>query len=195
MKARWKTMCVKALPAAVIVCALVAAPCAAAGETPGDWRPIYDLVMRWINFLILVFVIVKFGRAPLMNFLRSQENQIDTEIRELERTKESALEKVRETEAMLAASGERFEQLTQRILAQGERKKTAIIEGARQESRMMIADAKRKADNLFLTARERFRAELVDAAIDIATERLAVEMTDKDGQQMVQNYMASLDSQ
>ena len=26
----------------------------------GNWRPVYDLVMRWVNFLILAFLLFKF---------------------------------------------------------------------------------------------------------------------------------------
>jgi len=192
MKERHPNICFRVLLVAGIVWILFSGPCAFAGETSGNWRPIYDLVMRWINFLILAFVIVKFGRAPLINFLRGQEERINTEIRELEQEKEKALRKVKETEEILAESHERFQMLTDRIIQQGERKKQANIEEAQRESRLMIEGAKRKADSLFLAARERFRAELVDAAIAVATERLTVEMTDKDNEKMVQNYMANI---
>jgi F-type H+-transporting ATPase subunit b len=166
-----------------------------AGETSENWRPVYDLVMRWVNFLILAFVIVKFGRAPLMNFLRGEEKRIAADIRELEQAKEKALEKVRETEKMLADSEERSKRITERIVQQGERKKEAIIEEARRDSRLMIEDAKRKADGLFMAAKQRFRVELVDAAIAAATKRLTVEMTPEDSDKAVQNYMNRIEGQ
>lgn len=192
MKNRHPNICFRVLLAAGIAWILFSGPCAFAGETPGTWRPIYDLVMRWVNFLILAFVIVKFGRAPLMNFLRGEEERIDNDIRELEQEKEKALKKVKETEKMLSASHEHSKVITDRIVQQGERKRQAIIEEAQKESRLMIKNAQRKADSMLLTAKERFRAELVDEAIFVATERLTAEITPKDGEKMVQNYMASI---
>ncbi len=42
---------------------------AMAAEASGDWRSTYDTVMMWINFGILAFVIVKFGREPMKDVL------------------------------------------------------------------------------------------------------------------------------
>lgn len=179
--------------AAGVVWGVCCAPCAFAGDATGGWRPVYDLVMRWVNFLILAFVIVKFGRAPLMNFLKGEGRRIEEEIRELELEKEQALTKVAETEKMLEESAERFRELTERIVRQGERKKQEIIEDARSDSRQMIEDAKRKAGSLLLRAREQFRTELVDTAVALATERLTAGITVEDNRKLVEAYMASIE--
>ena len=42
-----------------------------AAESGGTWRSTYDLIMRWANFLILAFIIFKFGKKPLINFMKS----------------------------------------------------------------------------------------------------------------------------
>ena len=54
----------------------------AAEETGGGWRETYDMVLRWINFVILAVIIVKYARKPLKDFIFGQRKNL---IRELER--------------------------------------------------------------------------------------------------------------
>ena len=58
------------IPAAVF-CLLWPTQAAAAA---GDWRPTYDTVMMWINFIILTAVLIKLLRHPLGNFLKTQRD-------------------------------------------------------------------------------------------------------------------------
>lgn len=167
---------------------------AVAGEAPGDWRPLYDLVMRWVNFLILAFILVKFGKTPLMNFLRGQQEKIDDQIQRLEDEKTRTIDKIDETERILAESADRFETLTRRIVAQGEKKKQRIIEDAKQESRVLIEDARRKIGNRLLMARDTFRSELVDASIAIASERLVGQINETDNDKMIARFMERVGS-
>ena len=66
---------------------------ALAAEGSGGWRPIYDEVLLWLNFGILVFVFIKYGRAPLMNFLRGRKEKIAREIERIEEKKKQAAER------------------------------------------------------------------------------------------------------
>ncbi len=165
-----------------------------AGDTPAAWRPTYDLVMRWVNFLILAFLLVKFGKAPLMNFLRDQQDQFEEEIKDLEKEKETALEKVRETEKLIEESNERFQKISARIIARGEKRKGEIIDEAKRDCRSMMEDAKGKIGGRILQAKENFRAELVDAAMAIAMERFTGVMTRKDNDKLISQYMDSIDA-
>lgn len=185
---------VRYVAAALAVVAVLFSTEALAADTAGDWRATYDLVMRWVNFLILVFVIVKFGKTPLKHFLQGQKEKVEVDIHRLEEEKQKAVEKVRETERMISESGERFEALKARIVARGERKKQRIIEDAKKESRVMITIAHHKIDNLMHLARDQFRAELVDAAVSLATARLTAEITAADNDLLLERYMESLQS-
>jgi len=127
MNRKKKLTCVGGLLIMATVCILFPDANALAGENPTEWRPIYDIVMRWVNFLILAFVIVKFGKAPLMNFLRGRQEAHEKEIRQLEKEKEEAMIKAKETQEMLTESNERFKVITERIIAQGEKKKQKIL--------------------------------------------------------------------
>jgi F-type H+-transporting ATPase subunit b len=151
-----------------------------AAEGSQDWRPIYDLVLRWVNFLILAGVLFKFGKRPVSSFLKGEKLQIQVEIEELEEKKRQELEGVAEAEAALAESDDRFAKMTERIVADGERRKKEIIESAKSESRQMLEEAQRRVQGQIVEARQRIRSELVDSALQLALERLPKFVTEDD---------------
>jgi F-type H+-transporting ATPase subunit b len=162
-----------------------------AGEK-GDWRPTYDLVMKWVNFAILVFLIVWFGRKPIMNFLRSQKEEVAEEIELLEKKKAELAEEIRKTQKALEESDAHFADLKDKIILQGEKRKQELIEDARKQSEYMMETAKKKIGNQILQAKQAFKTELIDAAMDIAEKRLPKEMTHEDNEKMVNLYLSSV---
>jgi F-type H+-transporting ATPase subunit b len=162
-----------------------------AAEKSSNWRPMYDLILRWINFFIIVFVVVKYGKKPIMNFLRGQKDKLAEEIHRLENEKQDAEAKIKETLRAVDESEVRFSELKDRIVQQGEKKKIEIIESAQNQSKMMLQDAKRRIDAHFLHAKNEFRAELIDKAMDMALERLPKEITPEDNDKFARLFLES----
>lgn len=169
-------------------------PEAFAADNTDSWRPVFDLVMRWVNFGILAFLLIKFTRTPLRDFFQSRKKELSREIEKLENEKEKILQDINENLKALQESGVRFEKLKERIIAQGKINKQKIIEDAQQESRILLEGAKQKIENRFIEARNAFRSELIDSAIAIATDRLSKEMTSKDKKKWVDHFVASTQS-
>ncbi len=163
---------------------------AIASENSDSWRGTYDTVMLWVNFGILAFIIIKFGRVPIMNFLRGQKAELSHEISALEEEKEAALTKIRDASEALDESDAHFEQLRQKFVDQGEKKRQEIIEDAQHQSQLMLEAAKQKVDSQILQAKKTFRSELIDSAIDLATKRISKEIIEDDHQKLVDDYLA-----
>jgi len=164
---------------------------ALAAEKSSSWRPMYDLILRWINFGIIAFVIVKYGKTPIMNFLRGEKDKLAQEINRLENEKKEAAAKIKEALKSVDESEVRFADLKDRIIQQGEKKKTEIIESAQHQSKMMLKDAKRRIDTHFLQAKKELRAELIDRAMDMAMERLPGEITHEDNDKFTRLFLDS----
>ena len=162
----------------------------AADNTDG-WRPVFDLVMRWLNFAILAFLLIKFSRTPIKNFFQSRTEELTRQIQTLENEKDEALAKVNENLKTLEQSGVRFETLKERVVARGQKNKQKIIEGAHQESKILLKSAKQKIENQIVEARNALKAELIDSAIALAMERLPKEITARDNQKWVDNFLKS----
>ncbi len=162
-----------------------------AAEKTTKWRPIYDLVLRWINFGIIVFIFYRYAKTPLMNFLRGQKEKLAEEIKKLEDKKEAIDNNIKETQKALDESEARFANLKERIIQQGDRKKQEIIDSAKNHSRIMLESANRKIDSYILSSKNKFKAELIDAAADLAMERLPQQITDKDNEKFIDQYLIS----
>jgi F-type H+-transporting ATPase subunit b len=160
-----------------------------AAETTKNWRSTFDLVMRWLNFVIIAFVLVKFGKKPIKDFFANRSQEIDHQIKKYEQQKEAAEEKIAEAIQMLNNSIARFEKIKKRIVEDGEKKKQQIIEGARQESRILLEGTKQKIGNQIVEARNLIRSELIESAIALAEKRLPEEITAADEQKLLDNFM------
>ncbi len=179
---------------AVLTALVVCCPDALAAETTEDWRPLFDLILRWLNFAIIAVVLFKFGRKPIKDFLANRREEIDYQIKKFEQQKEAAAEKVQEATNILNEGTDRFEQIKQRIIKDGERKKQQIIEKAQEESRMLLEGAQRKIQNQIVEAKNLIRSELIDSAIALAEKRLPDEITAADEQTLIEHYMKSTTS-
>ena len=111
----------------VILALLVpAVALASIGEGPSDARKIWDKVMLFINFGIFVFVIVKFGRKPLMDFLRGHGSEIDQNLEKMKTLLEEAQAEFEESRKRLDSAAERVAELKKRTRAEAEKLKDEI---------------------------------------------------------------------
>ncbi len=164
---------------------------ASAANNSNDWRPTFDLVMRWLNFGIIVFILVKYARTPIKDFLLSRREEVVREIEMVEEKKEAANKKIEEAARMLDESEVRFAKVKERIIQEGETKKQKLIEEAKQESKILLESTRKKIDNQLLEAQKAFKSELVDAAISLAMKRLPHEITTEDNQNFTNQFLTS----
>lgn len=173
-----------------VVLVLLLASAAAAAEPAGGFRPTWDLIMRWVNFIILVAVIVKFARRPLADFISGKRDEVAYELKRLEEQKNEATERVQEVYSQLSQSRERFEKIKVRIVKQGQDRKQEIIDQAQNESRILLEGTRRKIDHQLQQARVKLRSEMVDSAVDLALERLPQQITEEDNQKLLEKYLS-----
>jgi F-type H+-transporting ATPase subunit b len=167
---------------------------ALAAEEAGNWRSIFDLVMRWVNFAIMAFILIKYARTPLKNFLGEKRQEVAHQINKIEQEKETAEQKIKETLKVLEDSKIRFAKMKQRIIEDGEKKKEKIIAEARQESQILMESTHKKIDNQFHEAQKALKSELAEMAINLAVERLPAEITEEDNQKWAEAFLTSITS-
>jgi F-type H+-transporting ATPase subunit b len=157
-----------------------------------DWRAGYDVIMKWVNFAIMVFLFLKFAKKPLMDFLNIRSEELARDIKKLEDEKKRAEIKSQETLALLEKGEAHIKKIKARIIEQGKDEKEKIINDARSQSRFMLEDSKQRVGSQILQAKQAFRTELVESAIALAMERLPKELTEEDNQSIVGNYLTEL---
>ena len=126
-----------------------------------------------------------------MNFLRGQKDKVAQEIDRLESEKEEVKAKIKETLKTVEESEIRFAELKNRIIQEGEKRKAEIIESAQSHSKIMLEDTKRRIDTHFKEAKNAFRSELIDKAIDMAMERLPKVIMPEDDDKFTSLFLES----
>ncbi|RJP41672.1 MAG: hypothetical protein C4548_09025 [Desulfobacteraceae bacterium] len=162
-----------------------------AGESPAQWRPTYDLVMRWINFFILVFLLVRYGGPPLVAFLKGQQTDIQKRIDQVRQEKDAMLVNVQQAREALQASATRLDGIKAKIIEMGEHKKQEIIEESKVQSRLMLESARHRIDYQIHRAHEKLRIELLDMAVALALEKLPEEITPEDDRKLIDKYLVT----
>jgi len=189
VKSGWEKVCCSWLTPLVFFLAFGLVPEAMAADSGESWRVTYDLVMRWVNFLILAAIIVKFGRRPLKNFLSGRKEEIAYELRRLEEEKTALLQKVAEMHRQVEDSEARLEQVKERIIEQGRNRKQSIIDEAHRESRVLMESTKNLIDNRLRSAKQKLRAEITDLAVEKAIRRLPGQLTEEDHRKLVEKFI------
>jgi len=160
-----------------------------AGDGGSTWRSTYDEVMLWLNFGILAFLLVKYGRAPLIAFLRGEAKRTAEEIERVEESKRRTDEKVQEMISADENRRERLQSVKERLIREGERKRLEIIESARNEGRSMLEQTRLRIDYQIVEARERLKAELIDQAVEAALRRLPGVLPADDQIKLVETFI------
>jgi len=175
---------------AVMICSYVFPYEVLASENSGGWRPVYDLIMMWVNFGIIVFIVVKFGKKPFMDFLTGQKEDLKNEINKIELDKKKADENLAKALKLVDESSTRFATIKERISIEAEKEKQKIIEDAKKQSKSLIKAASKKVENQIDSAKLNFKSELVDKSINLAMKKLPDIITEKDNEKFVANYLS-----
>ncbi len=164
---------------------------ATAAEGSAGWRSTYDLIMKWVNFSILLFILIKYARRPLKNFLFECKADLEEEIHSLEKQKEAISKEVNQAQRSLEESTDALAALKARILKEGERERARIIQDARTQAQAMIEGSRRKIENQMRQATQELVSATVDAAVALALQRLPETLTPEDHQRWIDRFTAA----
>lgn len=165
---------------------------ALAAEKLSEGRKLWDLILRWVNFGILVFFFLKYGKAPLMGFLTGERNRIQKSLHEIEKELNISKMRLQEESQKLEGIEGGLADLRKSILEMGEKEKNRILEDARSTADQMVTQAKSETEIKLEGAKRRLNDNLVERALSLAEERLQASFSDQDNDQLLQGFMGGL---
>jgi F-type H+-transporting ATPase subunit b len=173
-------------------CLLLFGVAAFASEGPSPGRRIWDNMMLWVNFGILVFFFLKYAKSPLMEYLhgirRTLEadlNGIEGQIKADKSQKDAEAEKLQDIE-------ERLAEIREGILEMGRREKEKIIEQAKISAERMVESAKVYSEHRIAMAKKALSDEMVDIAVAKVEEILKKALSDADHEKLVNQFVSEL---
>jgi len=176
---------------AVLLPGLLPADALAAGEI-SEGRKIYDSIMLWVNFGILAFFFIRYGKTPLMNFLQGERKRVQNQLHEIEEDLNLARQRMKEESDKLDGIDGYLKEIQARIVEMGKREKKKILDEARVRADQMIQEAENELGFQMKKAKWMLNDQLAQKAVDLARERLAAAFTDQDNDKHLQGIMDQL---
>jgi F-type H+-transporting ATPase subunit b len=177
--------------ALVLVLLLMGGDAWAASEVSSG-RKIWDNLMLFVNFGILVFLFIKYARKPLMDFLHGVRRKHEQDLGAISGRFESAKSAVEAQNQKLVELEQSVADIQKSIIEMGVREKETIIEQARKAADRMIIDAKAYADYRLAMAKKALADEMVDTAIEMVREKLTDVLSESDNQRLIDGFIGDL---
>ncbi len=150
------------------------------------------IIWTIINFLIFLFIIIKFGSKPIMNGLKAREERINSAIETAEKTKFEAEKLFLESEKRINSAKDEMSQ----IVAKGRQSAEEIIKKAAEEAdsmkRTKLDDAIREIEKSKNIALGELRKEVAQMAVDAAEKIIDANLDKEKHYQLVEKYIEKL---
>jgi F-type H+-transporting ATPase subunit b len=163
---------------------------AAEGLTPS--RRLWDNIMLVVNFLILVFLFIKYARKPLMDYLRGERSKLEENLNAIDGRLNEVKSGIEEESEKLKGIDKQIKEIQDRVMEMASREKNEIIEEAKIAAQKMIQDAKVYADYRVAKARKALSDEMVDIALSMAEERLVKAISQEDSERLTEQFIRNL---
>jgi len=145
-----------------------------------------------VNFIVVVIVLVKYTRQPLMDFLRNRSVTLATQMQEASELSASAERELgewkgkwKDAEAIAHRHFEDTKQTVQKFREQ-------VLAHARTESSRILRDAKVVGESESQKAEQSLRHELVHSSVKVARNYLTHHLEDKDRLNLVTEYLETV---
>ncbi len=167
------------------------------GPKPVNWVDFSDkeqppYLAALINFAILAFIYVYFGKAPIAAALQSRRQEVSKQIEEAQKIKREAEARSQQYATKLEALGTELATTEAGLAAAGTTEKARIVREAEEKAARMEKDA------AFLIEQERkqlqadLQRETVAAALAAAEELLRTKLTLADQERVAEEFLATL---
>lgn len=160
------------------------------GEHGGS---LMDWVWKFVNFGILVFILVKFLNKPLKDYFRDRKALIEKSIKEAQEAKELARKALAEVEERLKLKDKEIEDIIAAARTSGEKEKARLIEEGERLKVKILEQAKSNIEYETKRAKDTIRAEAVDAAMELAEEKIKAKMSKEEQDKLLQESLRLLE--
>lgn len=148
-----------------------------------------DLGFRVMNFVVLMFILIKFGAKPIGAALSGRRRQVKEDLSALEAKKQVAERSYNEFSAKLATVEKDVDQIVEKAIAQAEIEKVKIIERAEKAAEDIKRQAQMAVANEVTAARRMLKNEIADQAAVMAEALIINNLTAEDQFKIVEDYL------
>ncbi|HOJ51542.1 MAG TPA: ATP synthase F0 subunit B [Syntrophales bacterium] len=156
------------------------------GASKSDW---IDFAWRMVNFIILVGFLWWLLAKRIKDYFAGRKATITSSLEEARVLKEEAERKYQEYTTKMDKATEEIGGIVELIKAQGMAERERILEDARKAAAKLEEDTRARMEQEFKLAKEELMKEAVKLAVEMAEELVKKNITVKDHENMVREYL------
>ena len=165
-------------------------PALAAGGGADRSGDLLDLLYRFINFALLVIILyVVLKKAGIKGLFAARGQEIEKRLEALKQGKEEAEKKYRDLEQQIREFEKSRQGIVDQFRAEGLAEKQRIIAEADARVTQILEQAQATMVREVESAKERLKQELMGLAAQQAEEILGKQMTEKDQDRLVDEFI------
>lgn len=162
----------------------------AADQSAG--KSLYPMIMRIINFSILVFLIVKFARKPVAEFFAGKKVEAQQELEELEEARDQAKSQLNDLKAKLASADQDVKKLLEQIKSTTARGREKILEEARFNAEEIVSQARLASETELAKAKQELTEEFGRLIVARAAELISQSVTPDEHSMLIENAISGM---
>ncbi len=166
---------------------------ASGGEAGKQPSLFMDYFWKILNFGILFFILYKFGKKPLQDFLKKRTELIEKTLKEAQEAKQLAQKALAEVEERLKVKDKEIEEIVASARQSGEKEKAHLIEEGEKMKAKILEQAKTNIDFEVKKAKEEIKAEAVEVAMELAEKKLKGRLTKEEQIKLLEESLAKIE--
>ena len=154
------------------------------------------LIPNWPSFvaqlgalIVLIIVFMIFGYKPVKKILQKRQDHIEENIKEAEKSKAIWQENELKSKETVLASERQAADIVQNAKVEAENQKALILEETQLQINKMKDDAQNDIKRMEIEAQEEIRKEIVSVALDASKEILGREISSKDNDRLLEEFV------
>jgi F-type H+-transporting ATPase subunit b len=165
-------------------------PVLAAGGGADRSADLRDLLYRFINFALLVIILIwALKKADIKSLFSKRIDDIREKLETLKKDKEEAEERYQVIDKKLKAFEKERIDILEQYKKEGEAEKERIIAEANHRVQQIIEQSEATIQQEIQSAKDRLKQEVVNLAAQQAQEIIAREMKDEDQDRFVEDFI------
>jgi F-type H+-transporting ATPase subunit b len=155
---------------------------------------IIKILSPYINFAILLWVLLKFGGAALKQFVKGRHDEVKEKVETAERLISESEQLKKTYEQKLAGLDSEIEAFRQAAVAEIEKEKNRILGEAQTMAGRIEEQARLAYAQEMKEALAKVRAEITRQTLDLAEQRVKEEFKKEDHEKLVDEFIEKLRS-
>ena len=177
----------------VINLVLVSAVFASSGgeDIHYTWK---DWLWPVVNFSILMFILIFFGKKPINDFFKGRTASIEKSLKDAAEAKELAEKTLQEVKARLDNTDAEIEQIIEAARKSGEKEKESIIAEGEHIKEKILEQAKANIDFELQKAKEALKSDAALMALELAEKQIKEKLGQSEQETLIDDYIKRLEA-